>query len=279
MFLQLSKGLHHCHSSEPYIGVLFEKTLWVLSECAHKCQGGPWRSPEIQSTLVWSLCWGATGGAGHNKDVVPYNPYLSAKYDCHINVEVCAPTKAVKYIHKYIDKGPDMATIRVGQTDELQGAQHGNNAHGQGEGETLNEVKQYLNARYIGPVEACWRLFEFTIHLELPSVYRLPVHLEDEQQVIWREGANAAEQERAIENSHKTHLTQWFVANGTLPDAVNYTYQEFPQHFVWVAKQKLWKSRERGFCNWQNSFCTPNSRGNILPLSLTHHCQGCKELE
>jgi len=27
------------------------------------CQGGPQQSPEIQSTLVWSLCWGATGSA------------------------------------------------------------------------------------------------------------------------------------------------------------------------------------------------------------------------
>ena len=30
------------------------------------CQGGPRRSPEIQSTLVWSSCWGATGGAGRS---------------------------------------------------------------------------------------------------------------------------------------------------------------------------------------------------------------------
>jgi len=76
-----------------------------------------------------------------------------------------------------------MATIRVGQTDEPQGAQCGNNARrrrnhqqggdGQGQGgdETLNEVEQYLSARYIGPVESCWRLFEFSMHLELPSVY------------------------------------------------------------------------------------------------------------
>ena len=28
------------------------------------CQGGPRRSPEMQSTLVWSSCWGATGSAG-----------------------------------------------------------------------------------------------------------------------------------------------------------------------------------------------------------------------
>ena len=30
------------------------------------CQGGPQQSPEIQSTLVWSLCWGATGSAGRS---------------------------------------------------------------------------------------------------------------------------------------------------------------------------------------------------------------------
>ena len=30
------------------------------------CQGRPRRSPEIQSTLVWSSCWGATGSAGHS---------------------------------------------------------------------------------------------------------------------------------------------------------------------------------------------------------------------
>ena len=148
-----------------------------------------------------------------NCDVIPYNPpYLSTKYNCHINVEVCASVKAVKYIHKYIYKGPDMATVRVSRTDEPQGAQHNNNARhqrnhrqgdgqGQGKGETLNEVDLYLSARYIGPVEACWRLFEFSMHLELPSVYQLPVHLEHEQQVFWQEGANAAEQERAIENS------------------------------------------------------------------------------
>jgi len=30
------------------------------------CQGRPQWSPEIQSTLVWNSCWGATGGAGRS---------------------------------------------------------------------------------------------------------------------------------------------------------------------------------------------------------------------
>jgi len=48
---------------------LFSTRLGMLEEASTKkdeCQGGPWRSPEIQSTLVWSLCWGATGGAGRS---------------------------------------------------------------------------------------------------------------------------------------------------------------------------------------------------------------------
>ncbi|OWZ16700.1 LOW QUALITY PROTEIN: Helitron helicase [Phytophthora megakarya] len=37
-----------------------------------------------------------------NKWIVPYNPYLPRKYNCHINMEVCATFKAVKYIYKYV---------------------------------------------------------------------------------------------------------------------------------------------------------------------------------
>ncbi|THH13907.1 hypothetical protein EW146_g6363 [Bondarzewia mesenterica] len=101
--------------------------------------------------------------SGHvfdNRDVVPHNPYLSAKYDCHINVEICASIKAIKYIHKYIYKGHDRATLELGEVDE---------------------IKEYVDARYIGPVEACWHVFEFPMHLELPTVYRLPIHLQDDQ--------------------------------------------------------------------------------------------------
>jgi hypothetical protein len=42
-----------------------------------------------------------------NQDVVPYSPYLCAKYDCHINVEVATSILAVKYLYKYIYKGHD----------------------------------------------------------------------------------------------------------------------------------------------------------------------------
>ena len=37
-----------------------------------------------------------------NRWVVPYNAYLLCKFDCHVNIEICSTTKAVKYIYIYI---------------------------------------------------------------------------------------------------------------------------------------------------------------------------------
>ena len=51
-----------------------------------------------------------------NHWVVPYNPYLSWRYQVHINVEVCASMQAIKYIHKYIYKGADHTTIQLQET-------------------------------------------------------------------------------------------------------------------------------------------------------------------
>ena len=46
-----------------------------------------------------------------NRWVVPYNPLLSLRYNCHINVEFCTSPKAAKYLYKYVTKGHDRAMI------------------------------------------------------------------------------------------------------------------------------------------------------------------------
>lgn len=43
--------------------------------------------------------------------VVLYNPYLICHFGAYINVEVCSPIQAIKYIHKYIYKNSDCTTI------------------------------------------------------------------------------------------------------------------------------------------------------------------------
>ena len=48
-----------------------------------------------------------------NRWIVPYNPYLSVRYNAHINVEICASVKSVKYLYKYVYKGHDKAMIVI----------------------------------------------------------------------------------------------------------------------------------------------------------------------
>lgn len=48
-----------------------------------------------------------------NSRVVPFNPYLLVKYNCHINVEWVHGEKCVNYLLKYIMKGHDLAYIKV----------------------------------------------------------------------------------------------------------------------------------------------------------------------
>ncbi|GJZ40754.1 hypothetical protein Tco_0587640 [Tanacetum coccineum] len=50
--------------------------------------------------------------------------------------------------------------------------------------EEVDEIKDYLNCRYLSACEAAWRIYGFDIHYRTPSVERLPFHLKDEQQII-----------------------------------------------------------------------------------------------
>ena len=79
---------------------------------------------------------------------------------------------SVRYITKYIFKGHDCTT--AGLADD----------------QNCDEIKEYVDARYIGSVESCWDMFEFPMHALKPTVYRLPVHLEDQQLVYYNPDDN-----------------------------------------------------------------------------------------
>ncbi|GMF44782.1 unnamed protein product [Phytophthora fragariaefolia] len=112
-----------------------------------------------------------------NQWVVPYNPYFSQKYNCHINVEVCTGITAVKYIYKYIHKGSDKTVLTI------EAVRRDPRAVGN-EREEPNEVLRYLNARYLSPIEACIRNLEYPLQGKTHSV-QLTVHLEGKQVIVF----------------------------------------------------------------------------------------------
>ncbi|EPB71689.1 hypothetical protein ANCCEY_09208 [Ancylostoma ceylanicum] len=132
-----------------------------------------------------------------NTSVVPYNPYLSRKYECHIKVEVCSSITSVKYLYKYVYKGHDRARIRIHQ--EVDG-QHQ---------VILDEVKSHLDTRYVCPPEGAHRILEYPMQGRSDHVERLPVHLEEQQNVTFLPGQEA----QAVAAEHKTKLTAWFELN------------------------------------------------------------------
>jgi hypothetical protein len=48
-----------------------------------------------------------------NQWIVSYKLHLATKYHAHINVEICSSISTVRYLYKYVYKGPNRATAVV----------------------------------------------------------------------------------------------------------------------------------------------------------------------
>lgn len=175
-----------------------------------------------------------------NQYVVPYNRDLLVRFHCHSNLEVCNSSRSLKYLFKYCLKGHDTATMILRKKQE-------NNQDGSSTSKprTTDEIKNFLDGRYICASEAAWRLLGFDIHHRFPAVEGLPVHLEGEKSVSFKQHDNLKDgAEKAKKRCSK--LEGWFEENKNIPEAKEYTYPQFPQFFTWKPDLCKWKVRERG---------------------------------
>ncbi|XP_071928922.1 uncharacterized protein [Coffea arabica] len=167
-----------------------------------------------------------------NRWVIPYNPYLLSKFNCHINVEICSTIRAVKYIYKYIYKGHDKILYQLTNT---------------GPNEIVDEIKNFVCARWVSPPEAMWRIYAFDLNEVHPSVISLQLHLENKQSVTFDENQSL---QNVISNpcSSQTMLTEFFSMNcyDEYAKHLNCLYIEFPEYFTWNAQSKYWSRRKRG---------------------------------
>ncbi|XP_074352461.1 uncharacterized protein LOC141691590 [Apium graveolens] len=203
-----------------------------------------------------------------NLYVVPYNRDLLLRFHCHINLEVCNSSRSLKYLFKYCLKGHATAIMLLKKKNKKDTPNETTT-----KAKSMDEIKNFLDGRYICVSEAAWRLLGFDIHHRFPSVERLYVLMEDEKCVLFKPHDDLGDVvERA--KIRFTKLEGWFEANKSFPEARQYTYEEFPTYFTWKADLCKWKARERGQVSsklvivQQNSSLKLYDTFNLLIFSL-----------
>ncbi|KAL5572066.1 hypothetical protein UlMin_021663 [Ulmus minor] len=198
-----------------------------------------------------------------NRWVIPYNPYLLAKFDCHMNVEICSTVKAVKYLYKYIYKGHDRIAFHINTDNDTN---------------NVDEIENFQSARWISPPEAMWRIYGFTLNEMHLSVITLQLHLEDKQLITFRKSENV---EKVINNnfSSRSMLTEYFHMNKTDKKARCLLYKQFPEHFVWSKRDKLWFPRKKHYAIGRVVTANPTEGERYYLRLLLNHIRGITSFE
>ena len=191
----------------------------------------------------------------NNTWVVPYSPFLSLRYNCHINVEVCLSPTAAKYLFKYIQKGEDRTMVKTSV-----------------EGESRDEIEEYVDLRSMGSSEAAWHLMAYPISKNFPAVAALRIHLEDEQVVCFDEGA----EEVAVAAERTTELNGFFNLNKEIQEDEFLKYVDCPKKYRWDTKEKRWIKRKINVGTIGRVHSVSPAAGDVWFLRLLLHNDHCK---
>ncbi|XP_057720896.1 uncharacterized protein LOC130935256 [Arachis stenosperma] len=139
--------------------------------------------------------------------------------DAHINLEFCNKSNVIKYLFKYVNKGPDRVTATVGERYDVGESS-----------QVVDEIKQYYDCRYLSPSESMWRIFAYDIHQRWPSVQRLTFHLPNQQHVVF-DDADSTTHVYLRNKDLLTMFTGWMMANRRFTEGRSLTYVEYPGKF------------------------------------------------
>jgi hypothetical protein len=163
----------------------------------------------------------------------------------------------------------------------------------------IDEIKRYVDGRYVSASEAFWRLFGFRMHAQWPPVERLEVHLPDQERVYYREDAD-------LRNvvPRRSKLQAWLDFNKEKAEAydpanpetephpcLSTTYQNFPSLAVWDEGKRAnpargqeevprhWKPRVQGVCVGRMYHVMPTEGERFYLRLLLHHVPGATSWE
>ncbi|XP_034936543.1 uncharacterized protein [Chelonus insularis] len=196
-----------------------------------------------------------------NEHVVPYNKVLSKRFNSHINVEIVSSIKSVKYLYKYVYKGHDKAMITInGNISDSD-----NNVTVQ-----YDEINNHMETRYVGPVEAVWRILSKPLQEKSHSIIRLPVHLPNQQNLLINNDCDETELRNVLEK--QTMLVDFFALNTRDQDARQYVYMDIPNHYVFKKQNETnifqWTQRQKQFKVIGRMYSVSPSKVELFHLRL-----------
>ncbi|XP_050878562.1 uncharacterized protein LOC127082372 [Lathyrus oleraceus] len=109
-------------------------------------------------------------------------------------------------------------------------------------GTGMDEIQQYVDARWICAPEALWKIFKFTLYKLYPSVERLQIDLSNHHQVWFYKHQRITDVLNDNQNA-VTMLTEFFALNQMDPHARNYLYKKIAKHYCWLKGVKKWQRR------------------------------------
>ncbi|KAF1872320.1 hypothetical protein Lal_00016618 [Lupinus albus] len=141
-------------------------------------------------------------------------------------MEWCNQSTSIKYLFKYINKGYDRITVVI------ESAENGRSLNER----NIDEVKQYLDCRYISLSEACWGIFGFPIHGRQPAIKRLYFHLPGEHHVYFNDN-NEIDNILSRPTVSESMFTSWMEANKQYPEGRNLCYGQYVSKFVYKPRK------------------------------------------
>uniref|UniRef100_A0A6P7GL62 ATP-dependent DNA helicase n=1 Tax=Diabrotica virgifera virgifera TaxID=50390 RepID=A0A6P7GL62_DIAVI len=104
-----------------------------------------------------------------------------------------------------------------------------------------DEITEHIESRYLSSCEAAWRIFELPLIDKMQKIEKLPIHLEGERSVVFREG----DEQVAIENAEGkfSKLEAYFIPNREDEHANNIKYPDITMYYSWSAFAHKWVRR------------------------------------
>lgn len=208
-----------------------------------------------------------------NGYVAPYNKCLCNRFNAHINVEYCGWNMMIKYLFKYVSKGMERAKFVI-KKDVYDRTTTSSQEI------VVDEIRSFIDGRYICPHEAAWGILNFSIHERDPPVVILPVHLPNMQTVYFKEDSRISD---VVHNASfgSSLLLGWFENNKWDKGGLDLTYGAYPSKYVWNKRAKRWKLRERITLHaiGRIAFVHPSDGELFYLRMLLFHQKGCKSYE